>query len=233
MSCWIPVPSGAAIMMSTFSSTELPKAIVPLGGGGAVGLGDSLGSAVGSGVGLSAIGVAVATTARDGLAVGAGPPRRPPATITPASRTKAIAPTRMIGPIGRSVRFETGAGLTTSVFAGLSSSPQRRQKTRSRSLTRPQLRQTISPGPGGGLGSGVGWGVGSGGGSGASGVGIGGWGVDPAVVGVSSVVSPVHSRNEPHEPQNRAPASLSNPQTLQVIKPFPPRVRGPAGGAGP
>ena len=105
---------------------------------------------------------------------------------------------------------------------GDSSVAQFRQKTRSGGFTVPHFGQTIPPGGGGGGGAG-------------SRVGIGWVSVPGPVAPPSGVVfwiglgsavfwgpgsasfSPVHSRNEPHEPQKLAPASFSNPQTLQVI----------------
>jgi hypothetical protein len=50
-------------------------------------------------------------------------------------------------------------------------------------------------------------------------VGVGGGGGGVGVGWVASAsFSPVHSRNEPHDPQKLAPASFSKPHTLHVIK---------------
>jgi hypothetical protein len=49
------------------------------------------------------------------------------------------------------------------------------------------------------------------------GTGVAGRPSVPCWGGVGSMVSPLHSRNVPHDPQNVAPASFDVPQFLQMI----------------
>src|SRR5262249_38891904 len=131
--------------------------------------------------------------------------------------TAASAAMRIAGPTFPESGPPPGPGVGGSGCAGtgLSSAAQFWQKTRSDGFSVPQLGQMIPVGGGGGGGGGgIGWGAGEGPVP-PSGVVVGlFWVVSGAG---SASFSPVHSRNEPQLPQNCAPLSFSNPQTLHVI----------------
>ena len=164
------------------------------------------------------------TWAMDGLGVALAPPRMPPANRIARTATTATAAMRIAGPALPESPPEPVACVVTIGWrsTGDSSVAQFRQKTRSGGFTVPQFGQTIplGGGGGGGPGSGVGSGLVSVPGPVAPPSGVGFWiGLGSAVFWGpgSASFSPVHSRNEPHEPQKPPRPRSRNPQTLQVI----------------